>query len=465
MKPFFNIHFTFPLFFICLAFHSLQLYSQNGGSREVNQDRGALEVPEKIDVKPLTRDNEISKRLQNILTETGWFQNPDVEVREGVVFLKGYTKNDEYKKWAADLTRRTQDVAAVVNLIEVRPSIWDYSQALNGLRSLWRRVVQALPSIFFGLIILSLAWIAALLTAAAGRHLLRKRIENPLLRDVTAKAIGFLIFLVGVYVVFEVAGLTTVALTVVGGTGLLGIILGIAFRDITENILASIFLSVQHPFRNGDLIEIEGITGYVQRLTMRATVLLSLEGNHIQIPNSVIYKSKIRNYTSNPKRREEFIVGISYDDEIPKAQEVALQVLTTHPALLKIPEPWVLVDNLGKAVVNLKIYYWIDGNEHSWLKVRSSVIRLIKRTFQDNHISMPDEAREIIFPNGISINIKKQQREEKSLDANIKAEGKETIVTNAEKGLHSEAKEVQDQASQARIPEEGENLLKSNNST
>ena len=459
-KALFNTHLIFPLVFIFLVFQSLQLYSQNGGSTGVNEDVEALEVPEKIEVKPLTRDYEISERLQNILTETGWFENPDVEVRGGVVFLRGHTKNAEYKKWAGDLARRTQDVAAVVNQIEIKPSIWDYSQALNGLRTLWRRVVQALPSIFFGLIILSVAWVAALLVAAGARVLLRKRVENPLLRDVAARAIGFLVFLIGVYIVFEVAGLTTVALTVVGGTGLLGIILGIAFRAITENILASIFLSVQHPFRNGDLIEIEGITGYVQRLTLRATVLMSLEGNHIQIPNSVIYKSKIRNYTSNPKRREEFVVGISYDDEIPKAQEVALQVLTTHPAVLKVPEPWVLVDSLGQAVVNLRIYFWLDGNEHSWLKVKSSVIRLIKRAFQDNDITMPDEARELIFPKGISVNIE-QPQEEKRLDSSKKSKSKEIIATNAETGLQSQAKEIQDQALQARIPESGENLLKS----
>ncbi len=176
-------------------------------------------------------------------------------------------------------------------------------------------------------------------------------------------------------------GLTTLALTILGGTGIIGIILGIAFRDITENILASIFLSIQNPFNNGDLIEIEGTIGYVQRLTLRATVLLSLEGNHIQIPNATIYKGQIRNFTSNGRRREDFVIGIGYEDSVPKAQEIALRTLLEHPAILKIPEPWVLVDSLGKAVVNLRIYFWLDGRKHSWLKVKSSVIRLVKKAF------------------------------------------------------------------------------------
>ena len=63
--------------------------------------------------------------------------------------------------------------------------------------------------------------------------------------------------------------------------------------------------------------------------------------------------------------------------------------------MLKDPEPWVLVDNLGTATVNLKVYFWLNGKEHSWLKVRSSVIRLVKRAFQENGVSMPDAEREI----------------------------------------------------------------------
>lgn len=126
----------------------------------------------------------------------------------------------------------------------------------------------------------------------------------------------------GVYIVLRVSGLTQLALTVVGGTGLIGLALGIAFRDITENFLASIFLSMQQPFETGDLVEITGVTGYVQQLNVRTTILMTLEGNLVQIPNASVYKSNIRNFTTNPNRREVFEVGIGYDDSINDAQEL-----------------------------------------------------------------------------------------------------------------------------------------------
>ena len=133
----------------------------------------------------------------------------------------------------------------------------------------------------------------------------------------------------------------------VGGTGLIGLAVGIAFRDITENFLASIFLSMQRPFETGDLVEISGVTGYVQQLNMRTTILMTLDGNLVQIPNATVYKSTLRNFTTNCNRREDFVVGIGYDDSINEAQDIALSVLVNHPAVLKDPEPSVLADSLG----------------------------------------------------------------------------------------------------------------------
>jgi small conductance mechanosensitive channel len=194
-------------------------------------------------------------------------------------------------------------------------------------------------------------------------------------------------------------------LTVVGGTGLIGLVVGIAFREITENFLASIFLSMQRPFETGDLVEVSGETGYVQQLNMRTTILMTLDGNLVQIPNASVYKSNLRNFTTTSNRREDFVVGIGYDDAINEAQEIARKVLADHPAVLNDPEPSVLVDSLGRSTVNLRVYFWLNGRTHSWLKVRSSVIRLVKRAFQKHGISMPDEAREVVFPQGVPVTV------------------------------------------------------------
>lgn len=423
---------------------------------------GKPEQPGKVEVQPVAGDSEIRKRITDILKTTGWYDNPRVKVRDGIVFLNGTTENEESKLWAGSLVNNTEGVVAVVNQIEVDPTtVWNFDPSLRILNDLIRRFMRSLPLIVVSLVVMFIAFLFARLMRYALRRGLVTQTRSQLLREVTARAGGIFVILAGLYLVLRIAGLTQLAFTVVGGTGVVGLVMGIAFRDITENFLASLFLSLQQPFREGDLIEVAGVTGFVQRLTSRTTVLMTLDGNQLQVPNSTVFKSTIRNFTSNPNRREDFIVGIGYEDSITFTQEVAMKVLAQHPAILNEPEPLVLVDNLGPSTVNLRVYFWLDGSRHSWIKVKSSVIRLIKRAFQDSGISMPDEAREVTFPNGVAVHMVEAERtsgtpEPESAKSSTEPEA---VSTRAEAGLESESEEIKDQARHSWTP--GENLLSS----
>jgi len=431
-------------------------------------------------IEPVAHDAAIRDRLKSVLDATGWFADPRVRVENGVVFLGGPAKSEELKKWAGDLARNTQGVAAVANQMEVaRASVWDFSVALSGLSGLWRDIARAIPMMVLGVLILALFGVAAWFAARRVRTMLRERVRAKLLRDLLALSTGVIVLFLGAYIVLRISGLTQLALTLVGGTGLVGLALGIAFRGITENYLASIFLSVQRPFETGDLVEISGVTGYVKQLNIRTTVLMTLDGNLAQLPNATVYVSTIRNFTAMPNRREDFTIGIGYDDQIDRAQEVARSVLADHPAVLKEPEPWVLADSLGAATVNLKVYFWLNGRENSWLKVRSSVIRLVKRAFQEHGISMPDEAREVVFPRGVPVTVLRQASDPvtEALRAGMASEevagvsipsssgrahiavGSGDATSKAEGGLASESDDLKNQARHSDLPHEAENLL------
>ena len=258
----------------------------------------------------------------------------------------------------------------------------------------------------------------------------------------------------------QAAGLTRLALTVLGGTGLAGIIVGFAFRDIAENFLASILLSARNPFRTGDLIEVAGHTGIVQNLNTRSSVLLTLDGNHVQIPNATVYKSTIKNFSSTPRRRAEFMVGIGYDSSTAKAQSLIAKVLAGHPAVLEQPEPLVLVAELGAATVNLQISYWYDSQTFAPDKINSALLRLSKNTLLEGGIELPDPAREVVFPKGVPI----IQTERAAVPPKKKREEpapeEETSVATASEGhLSNEEAEVSE-TSKGSVPEAEENLLK-----
>ncbi len=357
-----------------------------------------------VSVEPVARDEQIERRIREIMQATGWYENAGIEVDDGVVFLDGIAKRDEHKGWAGDLAQKTQDVVAVVNRIQVEQEIQSsFAPAVRELKSVARSALLALPHILLALVILPLAWFAAKWVSRGARVLLKGRIDSPFLADVVSRFIAVPVFLIGLYIVLQVAGLTKLAISFLGGAGVIGIVIGFAFRDIAENFLASLLLSVRKPFKGGDFIDVAGEQGIVQSMNTRSTILLSVEGNHIQIPNATIFKNTITNYSAAPARRSALDIGIGYDDSTPAAQEVIRDVLNRHDAIMFDPEPLVLVDSLGASTVNLKVYYWIDGHRYSVGKVKSALLRLIKKALIDSGISMPDESREVIFPQGVPV--------------------------------------------------------------
>lgn len=434
-------------------------------------DDVAPEVSQQVDVEPVAKDSQIEARLTSIMEATEWFIAPKVEVKDGVVFLDGQTQTEAYQEWAGTLARNTQDVVAVVNRIKILPQpIWNFSPAITEIQALWRDGIQAIPLVLFGTVVLLLSWWLSKWVRQLAHYLFSDKIGSPLLTHIATRAIAIPVFLLGVYLVLQVAGLTRLALTLLGGTGIVGIVIGFAFRDIAENFLASVLLSIRSPYRNQDVIDVAGYTGVVQQLNTRSTVLMTFDGNHVQIPNAVIFKSTIINYTINPNQRADFVIGIGYDASILQAQELVSEVLDTHPAVLKTPEPLVLVEELGASTVNLRVYFWCNTRQYSYIKIRSSLIRLTKHAFGDAGISMPDAAREIIFPQGVPVIpvapttmdapvIEPDTSQSSSVSASKPMVEVEPITSASEGDLHSDEEELRDQAEQSRPSDGGEDLL------
>ena len=427
------------------------------------EEAAAAPVPSKVDVAPVAEDTDISARLERILQATKWFTNPRVTVEEGVVFLEGEANRESSKEWAAKLAGSTQDVVAVVNRMKVTErSIWDFSPAGEQLRVMGRSAVQALPAAVISMIVLILTFIATLLATRSVRRVGQRRFQNPLLIEVAARATAIPVIILGLYLAMRMSGLTQIAATVLGGTGLIGIVIGIAFRDIAENFLASILISMQRPFQAGDLVTIVDYQGFVQKVTTRGTIIVTLDGKHVQIPNATIYKSVILNHSANPNARLDYVVRIGYDASVEQAQDIVLQVLRSHPAVLTDPEPLILVEELAPSGVNLHAYFWINGRDFSGLKVRSATLRQIVAALNDAGITLPD-AREVIFPLGVPVvDVAKKGDRQSPREAAEPApvEPAPPIVTRSEGGLRNEREEIRQQVKQSRELEPGSDLLK-----
>jgi small-conductance mechanosensitive channel len=331
-------------------------------------------------------------------------------------------------------------------------------------RHYWQNFTDSLPMLAIAIGV----FLAVLLVARPLSELLVRPIKvlsaSQLIQVVSRRLFHILIVLFGLYLFLRFAGLSDFAVAILSGTGVVGLIIGFAFRDIAENFISSLLLSVQKPFKIDDVIEVEGRLGVVKQVTARATTLVDFDGNHIQIPNSTVYKNVIRNLTANPKTRGNFVIGIGYDSSIVKAQRSAMKVLEKTEAVLSDPEPQVLVDVLASSTVNLKVYFWINTHRHSLLKVSSFLMRTIMREFEKQGISMPDDAREIIFPQGITLNHDNGKsdgvKQHEVLPADTKNKAYSDLEEKEEQeDLSSDAEDIRQQAKAARDPESGSNIL------
>ena len=375
-------------------------------------------------------------------------------------------------------------------------AISSLSSAQSLLSQLWENFVYRLPGLALGLVIMAAFILLAPHIAKVLVKPLTRTTTSPLLRSVIQRSVSLVLILLGIYLFLFLAGLTGFAIAVVSGTGVVGLILGFAFRDIAENFISSLLLTIQRPFRIGDIVQINDFTGIIQKVTARATTLVDFDGNHIQIPNATIYKGVIKNLTANPLMRGQFVIGVGYDADIQQAQQIAQEITSAQDNVLTDPEPQILIDELGPSTYNIKVYFWVDVEKTSVLKMASVLMRKITQAFLEANISMPDDARERIFPEGLHIyqasetdasnarpseneanelsEITTGQKNVKSLDSeknsgatenrNERSSAKGAGNTRPQESkinddVSSEAHEIREQARNSRDPEAGENIL------
>jgi small-conductance mechanosensitive channel len=337
------------------------------------------------DVRP---DDEIAARLGAILEALGR-DGIGVGVQAGVVRLSGEVAEEADSEEIAAIAERLDGVVAVRNDIEATGEIAEQlNPAFERFRTRIEQAVGRLP-----LLLLALAVFAAVV--GLGFLLARARFwdrlaPNAFIAGLYRQAVRVVMGIAGVVVALDIAGAAALLGTILGAAGLVGLAIGFAVRDTVENFVASIMLSLRQPFQPNDLVEIEGDTGRVIRLTSRATILLSLDGNHIRIPNAVVFKSRMINYTRNPERRFSFDIGIDPDADLEATRILAQETLAGLPFVLAEPAPLVWIEDVTEAGAILRSSAWIDQNATGFATARGDAIRLVKGAIEAAGVSIPD---------------------------------------------------------------------------
>lgn len=339
----------------------------------------------------------VEARLQALYDRIEAFKNVRVRVAQGVVHLEGTTIRPADREAAVELARRFEGVLFVENKLEAETDVETrLTPAVERVHTLVNRFVRMLPVL--GVALLIVLGFALLARAVTGLEAPYRRL-NPLLRSLVRRILRAVIVLLGLVLALDVLGVTALVGAMLGAAGVVGLALGFAFQDIVENYLAGALLSLRHPFAAGDLVRVGEHEGRVVRLTSRELVLLSFEGNHVRLPNALVFKSVLINYTRNPRRLFAFEVGVGVGEDLERAIAVGVATLDAMKGVLEDPPPFARVQALGESTVVVRFHGWVDQQQADFLKVQSEAIRLVKAALDEAGIDLPEPIyRVLLYP-------------------------------------------------------------------
>lgn len=273
---------------------------------------------------------------------------------------------------------------------------------IKGIRTVlvesWNNFIELLPAILIAAIIFIIGMFLIKQIGRAAQSIIATRAKDPLVIDFLVNIINMILTILLVVICLSILGLGSITDKILAGAGITTFLVGFALKDIGENFLAGIIMAFRRPFRVGDLIEVNNVKGKVQRMSLRETSIKTLDGIDIFIPNGIIIKNALENYTNDPYQREEFTIGISYNDNPQEIIETIENLLKEFEDVQANPASQVIVTEFTANFIHLRILYWIRTNHMkvNILRLKSDIMIKTFETFKEKGYSIPNNSVQTI---------------------------------------------------------------------
>lgn len=285
-----------------------------------------------------------------------------------------------------------------------------YKTLISEFQLYWESFVFFIPKLLIGTVVFILAVFLAIKLSHVVRKSASRKISDQLLANFLGRITKWIILITGFILTMYVVGLGGLAAGLLAGAGVTAFIIGFAFKDIAENFLAGIILAFSRPFDVGDTVRIQDIEGNVKTLDLRNTHVKTFDGKDVYIPNAMIIKTPLFNFTRDGFLRTDLLIGIDYDDDIERVRQLIITAVSKINGVLGGDKaPNVYAEQLATSTLNLRVYYWIDtfDKRKSGLLIKSEVIDSIKKTLIGSGILMPADIVELkIYNEKLPIPIK-----------------------------------------------------------
>ncbi|AUT29307.1 small-conductance mechanosensitive channel MscS [Escherichia marmotae] len=239
-------------------------------------------------------------------------------------------------------------------------------------------IVAALAIIIIGLIV------ARMISNAVNRLMISRKIDATV-ADFLSALVRYAVIAFTLIAALGRVGVQTASVIAVLGAA--GLAVGLALQGSLSNLAAGVLLVMFRPFRAGEYVDLGGVAGTVQSVQIFSTTMRTADGKIIVIPNGKIIAGNIINFSREPARRNEFIIGVAYDSDIDQVKQILTDIIQSEDRILKDREITVRLHELGASSVNFIVRAW--SNSGDLQNVYWDVLERIKREFDAAGISFP----------------------------------------------------------------------------
>ena len=257
--------------------------------------------------------------------------------------------------------------------------------------TLWSVLIESGPGLVFKVILFFVIVFVFRKLADLVKKLTESGLENSsielsqLLRRMVVSMVRNTIIVIGVLIALSQVGISLGPL--LAGLGVVGFVVGFALQDTLSNFAAGMLILIYRPFDVEDIIEAGGVSGTVSHMSLVNTTILTFDNQTIVVPNNKIWGDVIKNVTAQTIRRIDLVFGISYTDDVKKAEKVLQQIVSSQESVLNEPETIIRLHELGDSSVNFVVRPWVNKDDY-W-ETYWNITRAVKLRFDDEGISIP----------------------------------------------------------------------------
>ncbi|MEG9326609.1 small conductance mechanosensitive channel [Salinimicrobium catena] len=285
---------------------------------------------------------------------------------------------------------------------------FDINDSIEGI---WEKLgewtdslILSLPNFILAILVFVLFVIAAKYVGKLLGRILRFKVRQDSIREITIKIVKVLVIVLGFFVALGLLNLDTVLTSVLAGAGVVGLAIGLALQGTLNNTFSGILLSFLPEIQIGDWIENNGYAGRVVEINLRSIVIKEADNNYVVIPNSQVVDAPFKNFSRTSRSRVMLDCGVGYESDLELVKELTIKAISEHFPQKGNEEVEFMYKEFGDSSINFVVRFWTDvTSNREILLARSKAVIAVKKIYDENDINIPFPIRTLEFNNKLNI--------------------------------------------------------------